>query len=180
MRSVRERQTCMDWHIEPWTSEHDRSTFSCGKESLDEFLRLRVSQFEKRNLGKTFVAVPSDSTPGTGKVIGYYTLAAGAVSFEHLPSNMARKLPKPPVPVVLLARLAVDQSWQGIGLGESLLLDALSRSVSLSSELGIYAVKVDAIDQAATKFYAKYGFIALPDSQLGMFLPIATVKKVLG
>lgn len=163
-----------EWTVEPFGKHHDRAAFSCGRPPLDEFLRVRVSQYEKRRLGKTFVAVP----PGKPRVIGYYTLAAGAVAFERLPSDAARKLPQHPVPVVLLARLAVDQSFQGQGLGEGLLLDALQRSLALATDLGIHAVEVDALDAAAA-FYRKYGFIALLDDPLHLYLPMATAEQVL-
>ena len=116
---------------------------------------------------------------GDKQVIGYYTLAAGAVSFEQLPEDASRKLPKHPVPVVLLARLAVDQSAQGQGLGEVLLLDALQRSLDLSTGLGVHAVEVDAIDDAAAAFYSKYGFTPLLDDPFHLYLPIATVEDIL-
>lgn len=164
-----------DWTVEPFGKDHDRSAFACGKPSLDDFLRARVSQYEKRRLGKTFVAVPA----GEKRVIGYYTLSAGAVSFEHLPADAARKLPKHPVPVVLLARLAVDASAQGKGLGEGLLLDALQRALDLSAGLGVHAVEVDALDESAAAFYRKYGFTPLLDDPLHLYLPIATVEDVL-
>lgn len=165
-----------NWIIEPFGNHHDRSHFSCGHSSLDDFLRTRVGQYEKRRLGKTFVAVPA----GEPRVIGYYTLAAGAVAFQHLPEIAARKLPKHPIPVVLLARLAVDVSAQGKRLGEALLLDALHRSLELSSSLGLHAVKVEALDDNAAAFYHKYGFIPLLDQPLHLYLPLATVKQVLG
>lgn len=165
-----------DWTIEPFTKGHERSNFSCGRPSLDDFIRARVSQYEKRRLGKTYVAVPA----GEKWVIGYYTLAAGAVAFEHLPSAPTHKLPKHPVPVVLLARLAVDQSAQGKGLGERLLLDALQRALDLSSGLGVHAVEVNALDDAAAAFYRKYGFAPLLDDPLHLYLPIATIKGTLG
>lgn len=165
-----------EWTIEPFGKHHDRTAFSCGRPPLDDFIRVRVSQYEKRRLGKTFVAVP----PGKPRVIGYYTLASGAVVFEHLPPDAARKLPKHPVPVVLLARLAVDQSVHGQGLGEGLLFDALQRTLTLSSDLGVHAVEVDALDDAAAAFYRKYGFTALLDNPLHLYLPIATVAQVLG
>jgi predicted N-acetyltransferase YhbS len=165
-----------DWIIEPFGKDHDRSVFSCGQPSLDEFLQARVSQYEKRRIGKTFVAVPS----GEKRVIGYYTLAASAVPFEHLPAESARKLPRHPVPVVLLARLAVDRSAQGQRLGEGLLLDALERSLHLSASLGVHAVKVDALDDSAAAFYRKYGFTPMRDKPLHLFLPIATVEQLLG
>jgi len=165
----------VDWVVEPFGRQHERDAFSCGKPSLDDFIRSRVSQYEKRRLGKTFVAVPR----GEAKVIGYYTLAAGAVQFERLPPAASKKLPKHPVPVVLLARFAVDTSAQGVRLGEGLLLDALQRALDLSSGLGVHAVEVDAIDDAAAAFYRKYGFVPLLDDPLHLFLPLATVEDLL-
>lgn len=165
----------VEWTVEPFDTHHNRSGFSCGRSALDDFIRSRVSQYEKRRLGKTFVAVP----PGERRVIGYYTLAAGAVAFEHLPTGASRKLPKHPVPVVLLARLAVDRSAQGKGLGEGLLVDALQRAVRLSAGLGVHAVAVDALDDTAAAFYRRYGFAPLLDDPLHLYLPIATVEDVL-
>jgi len=164
------------WTIEPFTKVHDRSEFSCGKTPLDDFIRSRVSQYEKRRLGKTFVAVAA----GNKRVVGFYTLAAGAVAFYHLPEDTSRKLPKHPVPVVLLARLAVDQCAQGKGLGEQLLLDAFQRSLDLSISLGVHAVEVVAINDAAAAFYGKYGFVPLLDEPLHLHLPIATIEGILG
>jgi predicted N-acetyltransferase YhbS len=164
-----------DWIIEPFGKTHERAAFSCGKSSLDDFIRTRVSQYEKRRLGKTFVAV----LQGQKRVVGYYTLAAGAVAFENMPIEAAHKLPKHPVPVILLARLAVDQSAQGKRLGEGLLLDALQRAMDLSKNLGAHAVEVDALDDSAGSFYAKYGFKPLLDNPKHLYLPMATLEKVL-
>ena len=166
----------VEWIVEPFDKQHDRDGFTCGKPPLDDFIRARVSQYEKRRLGKTFVAV----TKGEPKILGYYTLAAGAVSYQHLPIDTSRKLPKHPVPVVLLARLAVDQSAQGKRLGEGLLLDALQRALDLSVGLGVYAVEVDAIDDDAVKFYQKYGFAPLLDDPLHLYLPTVTIETLLG
>jgi len=139
-----------DIRIEPFDkSRHERTGFHCGQPALDEFVRSLVTQYEKRRLGKTFVAVRSSSPD----VLGYYTLAAGSVAFQNLPTPSAKKLPKHPVPSVLLARLAVGQSMQGQGLGEALLMDALQRASQLSKSLGIHAVEVVAIDQRAQAFY---------------------------
>ncbi len=166
----------MDWVVEPFGRQHERGDFSCRKVALDDFIRARVSQYEKRRLGKTFVAV----LKGGKYVLGYYTLAAGSVSFDHLPLSTSRKLPKHPVPVILLARLAVDQSVQGMRLGEGLLLDSLQRSLDISAGLGVYAVEVKAIDAAAARFYRKYAFARLLDDPLHLFLPITTVEEQLG
>lgn len=165
-----------EWVIEPFDGAHERMAFSCGKASLDDFIRARVSQYEKRKLGKTFVAVPT----GAKQVVGYYTLAAGAVAFEHLPIAAARKLPKHPVPIALIARLAVDRSYQGRRLGELLLLDALQRILDLTANLGIHAAAVDALDDSAVAFYRKYGFSPLLDRPRQLYLPVATIATVLG
>jgi GNAT superfamily N-acetyltransferase len=166
----------VDWTDEPLGRDHDRSGFVCGRPSLDDFIRARVSRYERRRLGETFVAVPL----GQRRVIGYQTLAASAVAFEHLPSGAARGLPRHPVPVVLLARLAVDRSVQEMRLGEGLLLDALQRALDLSRVLGVHAVGVDAIDDSAAAFYRRYGFTALLHGPLHLYLPISTMEKVLG
>ncbi|WP_169979801.1 GNAT family N-acetyltransferase [Tautonia rosea] len=165
-----------DWRIEPLAREHDRQAFACGKAPLDEFIRRLVSQYEKRNLGRTYVAV----RPGNAAVCGYYTLASGAVPFANFPPDAAKKLPRHPVPVVLLARLAVDKAAQGQGLGEALLIDALGRSLALADAVGIHAVEVDAIDGQAKAFYERYGFVALPDTPSHLFLPIAVIRSVPG
>jgi len=176
LRQHATRLVVADWIIEPLSKSHERDDFSCGKQPLDEFIRTRVSQYEKRKLGRTFVAIATDNR----KVLGYYTLAAGVVSFEHLPTDSSRKLPKHPIPVILLARLAVDLSSHGQRLGEGLLLNALQRSLDLSVELGVHAVEVDAIDDSAAGFYRKYGFIPLLDNPLHLYMPMTTIEKALG
>ena len=116
---------------------------------------------------------------GEANVLGYCTLAASAISFAHLPTPAAHKLPKHPVPVVLLARLAVDRPAQGLRLGEGLLLDALQRACQLSNRLGIHAVEVDALDDSAVLFYRKYGSIPLLDDSRHLCLPISTIETLL-
>lgn len=165
-----------EWRIERFSRSHDRSAFSCGKPPLDDFIRRFVTQYEKRNLGRTFVAVRE----GESRIGGYYTLASSSVTFEHLPEESARTLPKHPVPVVLIARLAVDASMQGQKLGEKLLIDALSRCLDLAEQLGVHAVEVDAIDDQARSFYLKYGFVSLKDDPRHLFLPVATIRDALG
>lgn len=165
-----------DWTIEPLDRRHERAAFACGRAPLDDFLRARVTQYEQRRLGRTFVALPA----GGMRVVGYATLAAGAVAFGHLPPASSRKLPRHPLPVVLLARLAVDRDFQGKGIGEMLLLDALERSLALSEQLGIFAVEVLAIDETAAGFYRRYGCAPLVDDGRHLFLPMETVRRVLG
>jgi ribosomal protein S18 acetylase RimI-like enzyme len=165
-----------DWRIERLDRTHIRDQFDCGKPALDDFLRTLVSQYEKRNLGRTYVTVRA----ALPRVLGYYTIASGAVTFEILPAKSAKRLPRHPVPVVLIARLAVDRSAQRQRLGEMLLLDALARSLELSEKLGIHSVVVDAIDQEAKAFYRKYQFISLLDSEFHLYLPVSTIQEALG
>ncbi len=155
-------------------AKHHRTGFQCGNPALDEFIQALVSQYEKRRLGKTFVVVRADESH---TVVGYYTLAAGAVAFAHVPEEVVRKLPKHPLPVILLARLAVDQAAQGQRVGEALLTDALRRSLELSKSLGVFAVEVLAIDAQAAAFYGKYGFTPLLDDARHMYLPIRAIEE---
>jgi GNAT superfamily N-acetyltransferase len=165
-----------DWLIERLNKSHDRTEFCCGKPPLDDFLRTLVSQYEKRHLGRTNVAVRQ----GEKRVCGYYTLTAGAISFQNLPPKTARKLPRHPVPVILLARLAVDQKAQAQGLGRALLVNALERCLDVAEKLGVRAFEVDAIDPQAAEFYQKHGFVPLLDSPLHLSLPITSIRKAAG
>src|SRR5437899_331141 len=117
-------------------TKHHRDDFSCGKQPLDRFLRALVSQYEKRNLGSTYVLLQA----GNDRILGYYTLASGSVPYNVLPAKAAKKLPKHPIPVTLLARLALDESVKGRGLGRQLLFNALRRVFDISQSMGIYAV----------------------------------------
>lgn len=114
-------------------------------------------------------------TPGQKQVEGYYTLSSGAVARETLPE---KRLPRYPIPVVLLARLAVDQRTQGQRLGERLLLDALTRCSQLSGYIGIYAVVVDALNERARNFYLKYGFVPVQDDAQRLYLSILEIGKL--
>jgi predicted N-acetyltransferase YhbS len=162
--------------IERLDPGHERGGFDCGKPSLNDFLKTLVNQYEKRNLGRTYVATQGDDR----RVLGYYTLSSGSVDVGSLPSNQAKKLPRHAVPVILLARLAVDQRAQGKGFGNYLLREGITRSLALAENLGIHAIVVDAIDDAAKTFYVKYGFNPLQDHAWHLFLPIATAKDALG
>ena len=164
-----------EFRIEPFEkAKHQRAAFDCGKAALNEFLRSFVTQYEERRLGRTFVAVRA-SDPET--VSGYYTLAAGSIAFPQLPPEAARRLPRHPVPVVLLARLAVDRSAQGLGLGRTLLVDALQRALGLSASLGVFAVEVLAIDEDAANFYVKFGFTPLLNNVRHLYMPIRAVEE---
>ena len=162
------------WKFIPLEKKHNRKDFDCGNRELNEYLKRYARQNDKSGINKTFIAVKSD----TSVIIdGYYTISSSTIDFQSLPFEKRRKLPAYPIPAALIGRLAVDISCQGEGLGTELLVDALSRIVRASSEIGIYAVRVDAIDDSAKQFYLKHEFIPFEDSSLSLFLPIKTIKQ---
>lgn len=150
---------------------HRRDEFQCGNDGLNEFLQLLVTQYERRKVGRTFVAVDESN-----RVVGVYTLSAGRIPHEVLPPQVAKKLPRHPIPTVLLGRLAVDLRYQRSGIGQQLLQDALKKALESHLLIGVFAVEVDAIDARAAGFYQKYGFIPLPSNPLHLLMPIATLE----
>ncbi len=160
------------FRLVPLDAALDRTSFNSGSEPLDRYFREKVSQDIRRRVAACFVALTNES-----RVAGYYTLASASILLADLPTASAKKLPRyPSVPAVRMGRLAVDQNFQGKGLGGALLVDALHRASR--SEIAAYALMVDAKDEVAATFYRHHGFIAQPDSPLAMFLPLATVHLV--
>ena len=160
------------FRIEPLSSSHDRTRFSSGSAPLDRYLREQASQDIKRRIAACFVAVNVE----TEDVAGFYTLTATSVALDALAPEISRKLPRYPlVPAALLGRLAVDSKYQGRGLGSVLLGDALLRTAR--AELGVFAMLVDAKDEAAQRFYERYGFTLLPGETRRLCLPIATALR---
>ena len=160
-----------DWKIEPLGAHHDRSEFRCGVPELDAYLQQQAGQDQKRKLAAIFVLVNRQV------VGGYYTLSAHSILATDLPEDMARKLPRFPLPVTLLGRMAVAESRHGSGLGKSLLVDALQRAFLGSRQVASWAVIVDAKIEARN-FYLKYGFIPLPNRPSRLFLPMKTIEKI--
>jgi GNAT superfamily N-acetyltransferase len=162
------------WVIEKLERRHDRSPFDCGEASLNDWLKLRAGQYERKDLARIYVAVRA----GNSLVVGYYAIATHQVAYEVLTADQAKGLPRMDVPVVLLGRLAVDRSVHGQGLGSLLLVDALRRTESLADEIGIRAVEVDAIDDAASAFYIRFGFTPLADDPRHLYLPIQAIRRM--
>lgn len=162
------------WTFEPLADQHDRSSFDCGVPVLNDWLRQRAGQFDRRDLARTYVAV----RPAETAVIGYYALSSHSVRYEFLPADQAKGLPRLDVPVALIGRLAVDRAMQGQGLGAELLIDAFRRIEMLADEIGIRAVEVDAINDAAKRFYQKHGFVTLLDDPNHLFLPMRVVRAL--
>lgn len=162
------------WSIELLTSHHKLDTFTCGQEALDLYIRKYASQDLKRHVALVFVAC----APESKSIRGYYTLSAASFRKEGLPLEFAKRLPHYPVPAVIIGRLAVDQSFQGKGLGEYLLMDSFSRILEASKILAIHSIIVDAKDEGAVRFYRKYGFRPFVDLPKRLFLPMATLLKL--
>lgn len=163
-----------DWLLEPVRRDHVRDVFGCGNASLDDFLRKFACQSENLAIARTFVA----TKPKDLRVHGYYTLRTGQVEVKDLPAAETKRFPRYPVPVVHLARLAVDCAAQGRGLGEILLLDALEKALIVSRSVAAFAVEVVAIDDSARSFYLKYGFKELADDRLHLYLSMKAVDDL--
>lgn len=157
------------FRIEALSGEHDRSQFTSGSVPLDRYFREQASQDIKRRVATCFVAIPATQE----QVAGYYTLAATSIALSAVAADIVKKLPRYPiVPAALLGRLAISREWQRKGLGSILLADALLRTAR--TELGVFAMLVDAKDEAARRFYEHFGFTVLLDHDRRLMLPIAT------
>ncbi|MEX1198786.1 MAG: GNAT family N-acetyltransferase [Pseudohongiellaceae bacterium] len=162
-----------DLVIEPLNNGHDRPGFHRGETSLDEYLHRQARQDVKRRVSRVFVATQAE-LPGT--ILGYYTLSTLSIEFGQLPNDLARKLPRHPIPAALLGRLAVSQVAQGRGTGSMLLIDALKRTLAVSDEIAIHAMVVDAIDERAQLFYEAFGFTSLGPESCRLFLPLRSIQ----
>lgn len=149
---------------QPLLATHRLDGFACGEVSLDEWLKRRAMANQSSGASRTFVVAD-----GQDRVLGYYALAAGAVSHQMAPSGVRRNMPDP-VPVMVLARLAVDHRAQGIQLGSALLQDAVQRAVTVSQNAGVRALLVQALHERAKQFYQHYGFQESPHHPLTLML----------
>jgi ribosomal protein S18 acetylase RimI-like enzyme len=160
--------------IEPLGEKHSRAAFSCGVDALDSYLQKQAGQDAKKRAAVPFVATRDGQT-----IAGYYTLSQYAIGLDAVPEEIAKRLPKyPMVSATLLGRLAVSTEFRGQGLGETLLMDALYRSLNSSKQVASAGVIVDAKDDSATSFYRKYGFLELPKIEKRLFLPMGTIEQL--
>jgi GNAT superfamily N-acetyltransferase len=162
-----------EFRVERLSDAHDQSVFSCGNDALDRYLREQAGQDQRRHLSTTFVLIDI----ANGELVGFYSLAASAVNPGSLPGAIAKRLPRRPLPVTLLGRLAVDLRYRGRKLGSRLLADALIRAELGSRDIGVMAVIVDAKDDTARAFYERHGFRQFVDEPLRLFIPIADAEQ---
>ena len=149
---------------QPLAGGHNVDDFACGEATLDDWLRRRAFANQASGAGRTFVVVDQE-----GRVRGYYAMAAGAVSHQLATSKIRRNMPDP-VPVLVLARLAVDRRAQGSHLGASLLQDAVVRAIAVAEHAGVRALLAHALHDRARQFYEYYGFQASPAHPMTLML----------
>ena len=159
----------------PLDKKFDKASFDCGSLELNAFLQTRARQNQLQGFNRTFVAIVEGDQ--TKKIAGFYSLSMGEINLSSLPEDLIKKLPKHPVPVARMGRLAVDLTFQCQGLGTLLLVDAMKRIQNAAESIGVYAFLVDAKDNSAKAFYLKYGFISLSDQPMTLFLPLNSFPK---
>jgi GNAT superfamily N-acetyltransferase len=159
----------------PLTEEHDSRAFFCGKPPLDDFLKLHALAKQRAKLSRTYVV-----TEG-GSIVGYYTLAHSVVRQDETPKKLGRGMPDT-IPVLLMARFAVSQGHQGMGLGRSLFTDAIRRTwaVMESGAAPVRLFVVDAKDDDARAFYEQFDMIASPLNPMRLFLSHKTIQVAIG
>lgn len=158
--------------IELLQKHHVRDAFDCGKEALDGYLKRLARQHQEKGFAKTFVAVEE----GRADVLGFISLAMGHVTFENADEAVFARLPRHPMPVLHVARIATDRRYQGRGIASMLLAHAADIAIEASDSMGIYAMELEALDDDAYQFYLRRGFLPLKGDTMRLYVPIATLK----
>ena len=162
------------FRVEALTAAHNRKAFTCGAEPLDRYLRELATQDIKRRVSNCFVALDD-----AGVIAAYFTFAATSLPLTEISTEEARRLPRYGLlPAALIGRLAVDQKFRGRGLGSALLLDAAERAARADS--AIFALIVDAKDDAAVTFYLRHQFRRFASRPMSLFLPVAIALQAMG
>lgn len=158
---------------EPLYGEHELSSFVSGQASLDLWLKRRALKSQKSGAARTYVI-----SLKTKQVVGYYSLAVGSVQRSEAPGSVRRNMPDP-IPVMLLARLAMDENWQGQGLGRGMLKDAVLRTLQAAEIVGIRAMLVHALSEEAIRFYQYFGFKSSSFREATLMATLADLKDTL-
>ncbi len=160
---------------------YDRASFDCGEVELNEFIRTKAAKHMIAGISRTMLLPASVPLPnGKYPICTFYTIAPSSISRGTLPKKLMKKLPRYPVPVFLLAQLAVHSEYHGQGLGKITLIKALEYLWEINSHMRAYAIIVDCINEAAENFYSKYGFEVLccQNSKVRMFMPMKIVGQL--
>jgi len=173
--------SCSKEFIELDKSIHDRDSFNCAEAELNEFIRTKAAKHMDIGISRTMLLPALVPLPnGKYPICAFYTIAPSSISRETLPEKLVKKLPHYPVPVLLLAQLAVHSEYQGQGLGKTTLIKALEHLWEINSHMRAYAVIVDCLNENARQFYLKYGFEVLCscNGKVRMFLPMNIVGQL--
>jgi GNAT superfamily N-acetyltransferase len=154
------------------TADHDQASFDCGTDALNRFIQQHALQGQRAGISQTYVA-----TIGTG-IVGFHTLVVGEITHSEAPERLAKGLPRFPIPIIILARLAVDASWKGKGLGGALVVDAMRRILNAADIAGVRAMVVHAKDDDARRFYEHLGFIPFPGKMLTLYRLLKDIRAM--
>jgi GNAT superfamily N-acetyltransferase len=160
--------------IEKLDRTHVVEPFTCGQPELDRFLVRHALSAQQSNSSQTYVALAGQ------EVIGFYTIVAGEVHHANAPERVVKGMPRHPIPLLVLARLAVHSSAQGRRIGAGLLLDALGRTLQVADVVGIRALAVHAKDDQAAAFYRHFGFAPSPTDPRHLFMIIKDIRLAAG
>jgi GNAT superfamily N-acetyltransferase len=159
--------------IEKLRADHPIEGFDCGRDELNRYLLRYAWTNQQAGAAQTYIGLVGEA------VIGYRTLAVGQVSREEAPERLTKGLARHPVPIMLLARLAVDRRWQGQGVGKALLKDAMHRTLQAADIAGIRAFAIHAKDEEARSFYEKFDFISSPTDPMHLFVLLKDVRRII-
>ena len=159
--------------IEKLRRDHDLESFDCGREELNRYLSRYAWQNQQAGASQTYIGLVGSV------IVGYHTLAVGHVTHEQAPERLTKGLAKHPMPIMLLARMAVDRRWQGQGVGKALLRDAMQRTLQAADIAGIRAFAVHAKDEEARRFYQHFDFIPSPTDPMHLFILLKDVRHVI-
>lgn len=160
--------------VEKLRADHPVTSFECGQDDLNRFLARFALPNQNANASQTYVLVSDDG------ILGFYTLVVGSVFPTNAPERLSRGMARHPIPLMILARLAIDDRWQGKGLGTSLIKDAMKRTVSAAEIAGIRAMAVHAKDDRAAAFYRRFDFEPSPVDPLQLYLLLKDVRRAMG
>jgi predicted GNAT family N-acyltransferase len=161
-------------------SRHDRNSFDCGQNELNDFIKTKAAKHMAAGISRTLVLPASDPVNGKYPICAFYSIAPSSISRETFPKDLVKRLPYYPIPVFLIAQLAVSHNCKGQGLGKITLVKALEFLWGVNTQMKAFAVVVDCLNQAAQDFYAHFGFRILcnHNGRTRMFLPMKTVAQL--
>ena len=157
--------------------QHQTKDFKCGVDELDRYIKERAGQESRKNVTTVYIMHEKISK----RIIGYYTLCSCSIELKDISDRIKKKLPRyEALPAALIGRFAVDINFQGRRMEERMLIDALARSYFLSKQIAIFAVVVEVKDESIRSSYEKYGFIRLLEQPLKLYIPMGTIKNLMG